>query len=177
MKDTSNQGKLYIVPTPVGNLGDMTPRAVEVLGDVSLILAEDTRTSAPLLAHFGISTPCVSHHKYNEHDTVRPIVDRIAGGESVALISDAGTPGISDPGFCSHANVGVLILKWKLCRERRPLSLHWLIPDCHATGFALRAFCPLKKAGVRVLRRWLPMIVRLYCMNHHCGLSKRSNSS
>ena len=76
MKDTSNQGKLYIVPTPVGNLGDMTPRAVEVLGDVSLILAEDTRTSAPLLAHFGISTPCVSHHKYNEHDTVRPIVDR-----------------------------------------------------------------------------------------------------
>ncbi|WP_289191095.1 16S rRNA (cytidine(1402)-2'-O)-methyltransferase [Xylanibacter rodentium] len=112
MKDTSNQGKLYIVPTPVGNLGDMTPRAVEVLGDVSLILAEDTRTSAPLLAHFGISTPCVSHHKYNEHDTVRPIVDRIAGGESVALISDAGTPGISDPGFllsreCRRAHIEV----------------------------------------------------------------------
>lgn len=112
MKDTSNQGKLYIVPTPVGNLGDMTPRAVEVLGDVSLILAEDTRTSAPLLAHFGISTPCVSHHKYNEHDTVRPIVDRIAGGESVALISDAGTPGISDPGFllsreCRRAQIEV----------------------------------------------------------------------
>ncbi len=112
MKDTSNQGKLYIVPTPVGNLGDMTPRAVEVLGDVSLILAEDTRTSAPLLAHFGISTPCVSHHKYNEHDTVRPIVDRIAGGECVALISDAGTPGISDPGFllsreCRRAQIEV----------------------------------------------------------------------
>ncbi len=112
MKDTSNQGKLYIVPTPVGNLGDMTPRAVEVLGDVSLILAEDTRTSAPLLAHFGISTPCVSHHKYNEHDTVRPIVDRIAGSESVALISDAGTPGISDPGFllsreCRRAHIEV----------------------------------------------------------------------
>lgn len=112
MKDTSNQGKLYIVPTPVGNLGDMTPRAVEVLGDVSLILAEDTRTSAPLLTHFGISTPCVSHHKYNEHDTVRPIVDRIAGGESVALISDAGTPGISDPGFllsreCRRAHIEV----------------------------------------------------------------------
>lgn len=108
----SNQGKLYIVPTPVGNMGDMTPRAVDVLKNVSMILAEDTRTSAPLLAHFGIETPCVSHHKYNEHDTVKPIVDRILGGENVALISDAGTPGISDPGFllsreCRRANVEV----------------------------------------------------------------------
>lgn len=108
----SNQGKLYIVPTPVGNMGDMTPRAVDVLKNVSMILAEDTRTSAPLLAHFGIDTPCVSHHKYNEHDTVKPIVDRILGGENVALISDAGTPGISDPGFllsreCRRANVEV----------------------------------------------------------------------
>lgn len=99
MKNPSDNGKLYIVPTPVGNLGDMTPRAVEVLGAVSLILAEDTRTSALLLAHFNIATPCVSHHKYNEHDTVAAIVERISGGESVALISDAGTPGISDPGF------------------------------------------------------------------------------
>lgn len=99
MKKTSDQGKLYIVPTPVGNMGDMTPRAVEVLKSVSMILAEDTRTSAPLLANFGIDTPCVSHHKYNEHETVKPIVDRISGGESIALISDAGTPGISDPGF------------------------------------------------------------------------------
>lgn len=99
MKCPSNKGKLFIVPTPVGNMGDMTPRAIEVLNSVSLILAEDTRTSAPLLANFGISTPCVSHHKYNEHDTVQPIVNRIKGGECIALISDAGTPGISDPGF------------------------------------------------------------------------------
>lgn len=92
-------GKLYIVPTPVGNMADMTPRAVETLRSVSVIFAEDTRTSAVLLRHFGITTPCMSHHKFNEHATVRPIIDRIAGGEDVALISDAGTPGISDPGF------------------------------------------------------------------------------
>lgn len=91
--------KLYIVPTPVGNLGDMTPRAIEVLSSCSLILAEDTRTSAPLLKHFGITTPTASHHKFNEHSTVDPIIQRILSGETVALISDAGTPGISDPGF------------------------------------------------------------------------------
>lgn len=95
----TSHGKLYIVPTPVGNMGDMTPRAIEVLKSVNLILAEDTRTSAPLLAHFDVSTPCVSHHKYNEHDTLDSIVNRLKCGEDIALISDAGTPGISDPGF------------------------------------------------------------------------------
>lgn len=105
-------GKLYIVPTPVGNLGDMTPRAVEVLKTVGLILAEDTRTSAPLLARFGVSTPCISHHKYNEHQTVAQLVERLKAGEQIALISDAGTPGISDPGFmlsreCRRAGVEV----------------------------------------------------------------------
>lgn len=92
-------GRLYIVPTPVGNLSDMTPRAVDILSKVSLILCEDTRTSAPLLMHFGITTPTASHHKFNEHSTVSPLIDRIEGGEDIALISDAGTPGISDPGF------------------------------------------------------------------------------
>lgn len=92
-------GKLYIVPTPVGNLGDMTPRAVEVLKSVDLILAEDTRTSTPLLKYFEITTPLQSHHKYNEHAQVEAIVSRIKSGENIALISDAGTPGISDPGF------------------------------------------------------------------------------
>lgn len=106
---------LYIVPTPVGNLADMTPRAVEVLQQASLILAEDTRTSAPLLRHFGIDTPCVSHHKYNEHATVAPLIDRMAAGETIALISDAGTPGISDPGFllsreCRRAGIDVVTL-------------------------------------------------------------------
>ena len=92
-------GKLYIVPTPVGNMGDMTPRAVEILNHCSQIYAEDTRTSSVLLRHFGISTPCSSHHKFNEHETSRPIIERLLAGENIALISDAGTPGISDPGF------------------------------------------------------------------------------
>lgn len=92
-------GKLYIVPTPVGNLSDMTPRAIEVLKDVSLIMAEDTRTSSVVMKHFGISTPMTSYHKFNEHDVTASVLDRIEAGETVALVSDAGTPGISDPGF------------------------------------------------------------------------------
>lgn len=92
-------GKLYIVPTPVGNLKDMTFRGVEVLNEVDLILAEDTRTSSVLLRHYDIRTPMMSHHKYNEHETVSRIVEKLKGGERIALISDAGTPGISDPGF------------------------------------------------------------------------------
>ena len=92
-------GKLYIVPTPVGNLGDMTPRAVEVLKSVDTVLTEDTRTSGVLLKHFGIGTPMRSHHKFNEHEAVAAVVERLQGGEVMALISDAGTAGISDPGF------------------------------------------------------------------------------
>lgn len=92
-------GKLYIVPTPIGNLSDMTPRAVEVLSKASLILAEDTRTSATIMKHFGINTPMISHHKYNEHGAVGQIIDRLKAGEVIALVSDAGTPGVSDPGF------------------------------------------------------------------------------
>lgn len=92
-------GKLYIVPTPVGNLDDITFRALSVLKKVDLILAEDTRTSSILLKHFDIKTPSISHHKFNEHQTVGKIVNRLQGGETIALISDAGTPAISDPGF------------------------------------------------------------------------------
>ena len=92
-------GKLYIVPTPVGNLDDMTPRAIEVLKTVDTVLAEDTRTSGVLLKHFGISTPMRSHHKFNEHEAVDAVVGQLQGGVVMALISDAGTPGISDPGF------------------------------------------------------------------------------
>lgn len=91
--------KLYIVPTPIGNLADITLRALDVLKSVNLILAEDTRTSSNLLKHYSITTPLKSHHKFNEHQTVECLAGRIAAGESVALISDAGTPGISDPGF------------------------------------------------------------------------------
>lgn len=88
-----------MVPTPVGNLEDMTLRAVKVLNDVALILAEDTRTSAVLMKHFGINTPMRSHHKFNEHNTTSAIIERLKAGEDIALITDAGTPGISDPGF------------------------------------------------------------------------------
>ncbi len=91
--------KLYIVPTPVGNLEDMTFRAVRVLKEADLILAEDTRTSSVLLKHYGISTPMHSHHKFNEHQTVDAVVRQIKAGTVAALISDAGTPAISDPGF------------------------------------------------------------------------------
>lgn len=92
-------GKLYIVPTPVGNLADMTPRAIEVLKGVDVILAEDTRTSGVLMKHFGIATPMRSHHKFNEHETSVSVVEHLKAGETMALVSDAGTPGISDPGF------------------------------------------------------------------------------
>ena len=90
---------LYIVPTPIGNLDDMTPRAIEVLESVSLIIAEDTRTSGRLLKHFGITTPSQSYHSFNEHKVVDLYAERLASGEDIALISDAGTPGISDPGY------------------------------------------------------------------------------
>lgn len=91
--------KLYIVPTPVGNLEDMTFRAINVLKSVDCILAEDTRTSSVLLKHYDITTPLISHHKFNEHKAVDSVSERILKGETFALISDAGTPAISDPGF------------------------------------------------------------------------------
>lgn len=94
-----SDAKLYFVPTPVGNLKDMTYRAVEVLKTVDLILAEDTRTSKTLLQHYGIETPMQSYHKFNEHQKLSQVMDMLASGRSIAVITDAGTPGISDPGF------------------------------------------------------------------------------
>lgn len=91
--------KLFIVPTPIGNLEDLTYRAARVLEEVDIILAEDTRTSARLLAHYSISTPMRSHHMHNEHKTVKKWADEISSGKNIALITDAGTPAISDPGF------------------------------------------------------------------------------
>ena len=105
-------GKLYIIPTPVGNLEDMTFRAVRLLKDAMLILAEDTRTTGILLKHFDIQNKMQSYHKFNEHKAVSHIVDRLNAGEDIALVSDAGTPGISDPGFlvvreCVKAGIDV----------------------------------------------------------------------
>lgn len=101
-------GKLYLVPTPIGNLEDMTLRGIRILKEADLILAEDTRTSARLLSHFDIRNKLASHHKFNEHKTVETIARQIEEGKNVALISDAGTPGISDPGF----------LLVRTCREK-----------------------------------------------------------
>lgn len=91
--------KLYLIPTPIGNLEDITLRALRILKEVDLVLAEDTRTSKPLMKHFEISTPLQSHHLHNEHSKVEEVVNQIKSGVTIALITDAGTPGISDPGF------------------------------------------------------------------------------
>lgn len=104
--------KLYLVPTPIGNLDDMTFRAVKVLNEVDIILAEDTRNSGKLLKHFKVNTPMHSHHMHNEHKTVEGIVQQLKNGKTFALISDAGTPAISDPGFlltraCVEAGIEV----------------------------------------------------------------------
>lgn len=94
-----NMGTLYIVPTPVGNMEDMTLRAIRVLKEADVVLAEDTRTSGIILKHFDIQNRLLSHHKFNEHGTTASVIERLKGGQNVALVSDAGTPGISDPGF------------------------------------------------------------------------------
>lgn len=108
-------GILYVVPTPVGNLEDITFRAVRVLKEVDLILAEDTRTSRVLLNHYNITNNIISHHKFNEHQTLQHVIDKLLSGENIALISDAGTPAISDPGFllvreCVNNNIEVIVL-------------------------------------------------------------------
>lgn len=99
MPNTTENKVLYLVPTPIGNLSDITLRAIEVLGEVDFILAEDTRTSGNLMKHLGISKPMFAFHQHNEHKVLTKVVERLLSGESAALISDAGTPGISDPGF------------------------------------------------------------------------------
>ena len=108
-------GKLYLVPTPIGNLEDITLRAIKVLKEVDVVLAEDTRTSGKLLKHYEIATPLQSHHMHNEHKQVEALVQKLKGGAVYALISDAGTPAISDPGFflvraCIEAKIEVQTL-------------------------------------------------------------------
>lgn len=136
---------LYIVPTPVGNLEDITARALRVLREASFVLAEDTRTTSNLFKHFGIETPLVSYHKFNEHATVDRFVQRIAGGEDCALVSDAGTPAISDPGYlivrhCIDAGINVQCLPGATA----------FVPALVASGlpndrFCFEGFLPRKK--------------------------------
>lgn len=138
-------GKLYLVPTPIGNLKDITFRAIEVLNDVDLILAEDTRTSGKLLKHYEISTPMQSHHMHNEHKTVEGIVSKITSGLSIALITDAGTPAISDPGFlltraCVEAGIEVDCLPGATAFV--PALVNSGFPN---DRFIFEGFLPLKK--------------------------------
>lgn len=137
--------KLYIVPTPIGNLKDMTFRAIEVLKEVDLILAEDTRTSGKLLKHYEISTRAQSHHMHNEHKTVQNLIDKIKSGTTVALISDAGTPAISDPGFllaraCIEHNIEVDCLPGATAFV--PALVNSGLPN---DKFVFEGFLPVKK--------------------------------
>ena len=144
--------KLYIVPTPIGNLDDITLRAVNVLRDVDFILAEDTRTTSFLLKHLGIDKKLYSHHKFNEHATVKMVAESIAAGRNAALVSDAGTPGISDPGFllvrtCVEAGIEVETLPGATA----------LIPALVQSGFPCDRFCfegflPQKKGRAKQLQ-------------------------
>ena len=144
--------KLYIVPTPIGNLDDITLRAVNVLRDVDFILAEDTRTTSFLLKHLGIEKKLYSHHKFNEHATVKMVAESIAAGRNAALVSDAGTPGISDPGFllvrtCVEAEIEVETLPGATA----------LIPALVQSGvpcdrFCFEGFLPQKKGRAKQLQ-------------------------
>ncbi|QWX83497.1 16S rRNA (cytidine(1402)-2'-O)-methyltransferase [Cellulophaga sp. HaHaR_3_176] len=138
-------GKLYIVPTPIGNLEDITLRAIRVLKEADLILAEDTRTSGKLLHHLEIGTQMQSHHMHNEHKTVDTIVKRILAGETIALISDAGTPAISDPGFlltraCVEHNIEVDCLPGATAFV--PALVNSGLPN---DKFVFEGFLPVKK--------------------------------
>ncbi len=137
--------KLFLVPTPIGNLEDITLRALRILKTVDFILAEDTRTSGKLLKHYEISTPMHSHHMHNEHKTTAKIVDRILNGETAALISDAGTPAISDPGFlltraCIEAHIEVDCLPGATAFV--PALVNSGLPN---DKFVFEGFLPVKK--------------------------------
>ncbi|HEX5551639.1 MAG TPA: 16S rRNA (cytidine(1402)-2'-O)-methyltransferase [Chitinophagaceae bacterium] len=145
--------KLYLIPTPIGNLGDITYRAVRVLGEVDVILAEDTRTSAVLLKHYQIDRPLVSYHQYNEHKIAEGLVRRMQAGETMALLTDAGTPGVSDPGFllvrhCIRMGVDVECLPGPTAFV--PALVNSGIP---MNRFAFEGFLPLKKGRHTLLTK------------------------
>lgn len=178
---------LYIVPTPIGNLEDMTYRAIRILKEVHIIFAEDTRTSKKLLNHFGIETPLRSYHLHNEHKITSGIVQQLTSGQNAALISDAGTPAISDPGFllvraCVEANVKVECLPGATA----------IIPALVVSGlpcdkFYFEGFLPHKK-GRQTRLKYLAQLQNTFalyesphrivkCLEQlaeHCGLSRRA---
>lgn len=138
-------GILYIVPTPVGNLEDMTLRAIRILKEADLILAEDTRTSGKLLKHFEIQNHLMSHHKFNEHGTSAGIVERLKGGQNIALISDAGTPGISDPGFFLAREAAAAGIKVECLPGATAVIPALVSSGLPCDRFAFEGFLPQKK--------------------------------
>lgn len=145
-------GLLYIVPTPVGNMEDMTLRAIRILKEADLVLAEDTRTSGILLKHFDIKNQLMAHHKFNEHGTSASIVERLKAGATVALISDAGTPGISDPGFSWSERLSMPASRCSVFRALRLLFRRLSRQVCLATVSALRDFCHRRRGVPHVLK-------------------------
>nr|WP_297164462.1 16S rRNA (cytidine(1402)-2'-O)-methyltransferase [uncultured Dysgonomonas sp.] len=161
-------GKLYIIPTPVGNLEDMTFRAIRLLKEVDLILAEDTRTTGFLLKHFEIQNKMQSYHKFNEHKAITHIIDRLNAGENIALVSDAGTPGISDPGFL----IGRECIKAGIDIECLPGATA-LIPALVSSGipcdkFYFEGFLPQKKGRMTRFKELaeIPTTIVLYESPH-----------
>lgn len=176
-RQSTAAGKLYVVPTPIGNLEDITLRALRILREVDFILAEDTRTTGILLKHYEISTKLISHHKFNEHFTVSNVTRRIEAGENAALVSDAGTPGISDPGYllvkyCIDADIEVECLP----------GASALIPAVVAAGlpndrFCFEGFIPQKKAVRRNLCHLQRKAVPWFSTNLLTVLSKPFSSA
>lgn len=164
----SSTGKLYIVPTPIGNMRDITYRAIETLNQVDYILAEDTRTSRPLLQHFNIQTPVKAYHAFNEHHILNTILEDLLHGKTIALISDAGTPGISDPGYliikqCIENNISVECLPGATA----------FVPALVCSGkplhhFVFIGFLPVKKGRQSKLKEisQLPYTIVLYESPH-----------
>ena len=161
---------LYLIPTPIGNLADITFRAVEVLKAVDLILAEDTRTSAVLLQHYQIYKPITPYHQHNEHKIVLHLTEQLQAGKTMALLTDAGTPGISDPAFllvreCVKHNVTVECLPGATA----------FVPALVNSGLPINSFCfegflPLKKAGKHFLKKWQQKKEPWCFMKVPCGL-------
>lgn len=151
--NTVKKTALYLVPTPIGNLADITLRALEILKSVDLILAEDTRTSGFLLKHYGVSKPLQSFHNFNEHKVLNTLIDRLHKGEQMALVSDAGTPGISDPGFllaraCLEAGLNIECLPGPTAFV--PALIKSGLP---ADRFVFEGFLPQKKGRQTLLKK------------------------
>jgi 16S rRNA (cytidine1402-2'-O)-methyltransferase len=183
--DAAGSGKLYLIPSPIGNLGDITYRAISVLQAADAILCEDTRTSGVLLRHYGIQKPLTPYHLHNEHKVLGYLVGRLQGGETLALITDAGTPGISDPGFLlvrECAREGIVVECLPGATAFVPALVQSGLP---ADAFVFEGFLPVKKGRQTMMKRLAeePRTVILYESPHrlvrslrelaeHCGAER-----